>query len=357
MTDNNHNLARLQNLLDASLDGAITPAEVGELEAPLRGDPAAQQFYLDYLGVHTDLYLLLSVMDLDQATISSHDLSLRDTFAEGAAGKPVPILGFLGEVTRGMTSFASHHPWFALLATAAMIGAIIVGVHYGTNSEVPPPFLAQVNEIRDCRWTAGSIQITSGSAKLTEGQTLELNAGLAEIVYENGAKVLLEGPVKFAVQEVNAGFLRSGKLTATANSVSSHGFTIYTPAARFSDLGTEFGVSVDREGRAAAAVFVGQVNAEAKLADGSWTKPLALWQGEGAVCEKAGFTRQVAARSEFPSLQPPQPPPPPLNLAFQRWTASSQELQKRPDAIAYYDFQPDPNNVSSLLNRVRPVQR
>lgn len=346
MPENKEIFARLQELLDASLDGAISPAEVNELESLLRGDPDAQQFYLDYVGVHTDLYLLLSVMDIDQAKVTASGLPA------DASTKPAPALGFLGEVTQRLTTFAGHHPWFSLFATVAMLSMVVLGVQSWMTPEPSPVYLAQVNEIRDCQWAEGSVQPQSGSVKLAEGAKLELKSGLAEVVYGNGAKVLLQGPVKFDIQANNAGFLREGKLTATANSVSSHGFTIYTPAARFSDLGTEFGVQVDAEGRAAVAVFVGKVHAEAKQANGSWAKPLSLREGEGAVCEKASFTRQAANRSDFPSLEGPPPPPPPApNLVFQRWTAMSQELQKRPDAIAYYDFQPDPNNPQTLLNR------
>ena len=38
-------------------------------------------------------------------------------------------------------------------------------------------------------------------------------------------------------------------------------------------------------------------------------------------------------------------------LTYQRWLDASRELQSRQDLVAYYDFQPDPNNPKVLLNR------
>jgi len=38
-------------------------------------------------------------------------------------------------------------------------------------------------------------------------------------------------------------------------------------------------------------------------------------------------------------------------MPYQRWLQASRELQKRQDLLAYYDFQPDPNNPQVLINR------
>ena len=44
----------------------------------------------------------------------------------------------------------------------------------------------------------------------------------------------------------------------------------------------------------------------------------------------------------------PVPPPP---SSYQRWLEASRELRSRRELVAYYDFQPDPNNTKVLLNR------
>jgi hypothetical protein len=185
--------------------------------------------------------------------------------------------------------------------------------------------------------------------QLQVNRQLQLEKGIAQITYFNGAVVLIEGPAFFTVDSPKSGFLSRGKLTARADTEQSRQFSIVTPDARFVDLGTEFGVKIDEKGRAAVAVFAGKVNAEAKLADGRWTAPISLRKGEAVVCEGNKFTPQVAQRSNFPTLQPLPPLPP--NLLYQSWLEASQELQKRSDIVAYFDFQRDDNNPNVLINR------
>ena len=73
-----------------------------------------------------------------------------------------------------------------------------------------------------------------------------------EITYDTGAKVILQGPVTYSV-EANGGYLAVGKLTGKLEKKGSslqprilNPFVIRTPTATVTDLGTEFGVEVDR---------------------------------------------------------------------------------------------------------------
>ena len=69
------------------------------------------------------------------------------------------------------------------------------------------------------------------------------------------------------------------------------------------------------------------------------------------VCEEGKFTASVAQRSDFPSMRPLLPPPPPQDSNYQRWSDAVKELQNRHDLVAYYDFQQDENNPNVLVNR------
>ena len=90
------------------------------------------------------------------------------------------------------------------------------------------------------------------------GRRLELLSGLAEIEFNAGSRVILEGPVIFEPDSTGAGFLQLGKLTAAVPKRAA-GFTIQTPIATVVDLGTEFGVEVDRSGVTEMHVFQGQI--------------------------------------------------------------------------------------------------
>jgi hypothetical protein len=142
----------------------------------------------------------------------------------------------------------------------------------------------------DCVWAgeAGSGQGSAGANRrslLQVGDRLAMKAGLLEITYDTGAKVVLQGPVTYEVDSPAGGYLSIGKLTArlerkgvergkkgeTANHKSeivNRTFAVRTPTAVVTDLGTEFGVEVDKRGRTISHVFRGSVSVQATAADG-----------------------------------------------------------------------------------------
>ncbi len=107
-----------------------------------------------------------------------------------------------------------------------------------------------------------------------------------EITYQTGAKVILEGPCTYEVDSSRGGYLSLGKLTARVETRGEGGrgkaeeagnsksevrnpkspfllppspFVVKTPTAIVTDLGTEFGVEVEKGGITQVTVFVGEV--------------------------------------------------------------------------------------------------
>jgi hypothetical protein len=118
------------------------------------------------------------------------------------------------------------------------------------------------------------------------GDTLELRSGLLEITYDTGARVILQGPVTYEVESPTGGYLSVGKLTARLDSHSeisnlksqisnhqseiiNHQFAVRTPTAVVTDLGTEFGVEVDKQGGTTSHVFRGSVRVQRLSARGT----------------------------------------------------------------------------------------
>jgi hypothetical protein len=189
----------------------------------------------------------------------------------------------------------------------------------------PAVIVGQISETIDCQWNLqrAGWRMASGGRKppvdapverqvheqgtnaprsplqvpLAFGDKLVLATGLMEITYNTGAKVILQGPCSFNI-ETNGGFLAVGKLTGqfekgergasapclkkdkVANnekslqanserqqgayaprSPSSSPFVIATPTALVTDLGTEFGVDVDRNQATTINVIRGMVEA------------------------------------------------------------------------------------------------
>ena len=78
----------------------------------------------------------------------------------------------------------------------------------------------------DCQWEKKSGFRVQGSGAANQkseirnqkslvalGDKFALAAGLMEITYDTGAKVILQGPVTYEVESANGGYLAVGKLT------------------------------------------------------------------------------------------------------------------------------------------------
>ena len=124
----------------------------------------------------------------------------------------------------------------------------------------------------DCRWANADTTAIHG-ANVSLGRKFALASGLLEITYDTGANVILQGPVRYEVNSRDGGFLSVGKLTARLDNAKLHAanqksslstahaplFTIESPSATITDLGTEFGVEVGKDGVTDTQVFVGAI--------------------------------------------------------------------------------------------------
>ncbi len=90
-------------------------------------------------------------------------------------------------------------------------------------------------------------------------QALDLKYGFAEITFECGASMLLQGPVKLDLESANGAYLKHGKLVVHVPS-QAKGFFINTPSAKIIDHGTQFGVYVDSSSNSHVAVMEGLVS-------------------------------------------------------------------------------------------------
>ena len=253
---------------------------------------------------------------------------------DGVGPLPSLGLGFLPTPSYGTTNyFADGWPVAYLLAAVILgLGIVVSAVTYVSQPEhvasallavqksrsLPEPNMPCVGRITgmvDCKWEEGSGFRVQGSgisqspnlpisqSPVSLGDRFALSSGLLEITYDTGAKVILQGPVTYEA-EANGGYLSIGKLTGrlekgeggrgkveeAANHKSEiinqkspfalppSPFVVRTPTATVTDLGTEFGVDVDREGAARVYVFNGAV----KIADKDRQQDHTVHTGEAA---------------------------------------------------------------------------
>ncbi|HEX4412236.1 MAG TPA: LamG-like jellyroll fold domain-containing protein [Lacipirellulaceae bacterium] len=116
---------------------------------------------------------------------------------------------------------------------------------------------AIVGRLSDCVWVAGAKQFRVGE-DIAVGSTIDIASGLAQLVFESGAEVVVKGPSRVEVDSSMLCRLQAGSVSAEVPHRAA-GFTIRGPASEVIDLGTRFGYSVGDDGKSEVHVFQGEV--------------------------------------------------------------------------------------------------
>ena len=123
-------------------------------------------------------------------------------------------------------------------------------------------------------------------------------------------------------------------------------FTIKTPTAIVTDLGTEFGVEVDKKGTTTSHVFCGVVEIQSVAQDSRQGRTIRLSENESACVKRKSKSQELTVRrvavdpltfvrcKQFLELARERKPG-----CFDRWRAYSEQLRRDPSLLAYYDFQ------------------
>ena len=272
--------------------------------------------------------------DLTEELAASDSRSAEADWTSVAARNKSAAGGFY----RGVAEFFSHElPLSLLIATVVTGTAILLAWAWKIPSfrEVaqrqPPPdatvvepeivIVGTVTGVKDCR--GGEDDLFAASVRVGMpvplGQRYSLTAGLLEITYGSGARVILEGPCEYEVDSRRGGYLTIGRLTARVEAgggesgsreIGESGnredhpgdsttpiprsqspvplFAVRTPSAVVTDLGTEFGVEVDERGRTMTQVFVGSVRLASIAADGAVRAEQVLSAGQLGTASAVG---------------------------------------------------------------------
>jgi len=291
-------LADLRSLIQASLDERCTPEGYARLQEWICRDEEAGRLYVQYMQLHARLHWN-TVRQLGPTPCASR---------ESSRASDAPILGFLGDVFQAGADFLSRSfVWTLLLAIGLPAIVLVVLLVDIARQPVPskpvavapapvasePATLAKVTREHACVWDKATAALPAGTP-LGSGQNLQLSSGLVEVTFAGGATVLLEGPAVFRVDRSSRGFLDRGKLVAKVPK-GAEGFTVATPSAVVTDLGTEFGLTVDTQGAAEAHVFRGRVDVAVE----------AKTPGEPALQRKlqAGEAVRVSSKGDAPRIE------------------------------------------------------
>ncbi len=229
---------RLDQLIDAHLNGEMTEAERHELEERLLHSAADRARFWELAETHTVL----------------HEAMQRQLAGCTAVAEPPPRASLLSAWRRWSLPWAAAA---ALLAVAAAVRLSMPGAPRQPEAD-SEPVLAVVRETLGGRWADGrEVRVSESLGK----GVLSLQSGLISLQGADGVELLVEGPAVAEWLGAQHMRLTSGRVVVRMPKGRS-GFVVETAQMRVIDLGTEFGVSVSPGGDERVQVYDGLVRTE-----------------------------------------------------------------------------------------------
>ena len=272
-----------ERLLDAIgnlCNGTIDEAEGRELDETLASDAQARRIYTNYMWTHACLYaeggsLHAGGEGTNNAELASQvDLHAAESPAAGRRWNRA----WYG-LAAAMMGVAAFSGWGAARWSDRQIAEQAPTV--AEQLAVPAKeAVARITGTHNCIWSDLQEKISYGSS-LFPGQRIELAEGLAEITFDDGATLLLEGPASFTVDSSNKVALLAGRLAAVVPQ-RAEGFHVRTASLDVFDVGTEFGLVAQESGAAEVHVFNGLVKADVLDNSGRAMRRLELNAAEAA---------------------------------------------------------------------------
>ena len=272
------NQREMHRLIESLIDQRCDDATRAAINRRLEEDRAFRQQYIDCMSMEAEL----------------HAMHAAPTQADAAQPEPVCTL----EPLRDEARYAGR--WRSVMIVAASLALVAIGsslltylatsqtgssVAQGSgDANIPlagnPKVVAHITGTRDCRWSSPGVD-TGFGASLLAGQELDLDQGLAEITFENGSRLVLEGPSRFLVPDADRAKLIAGRLSAAVPETAV-GFCIETNRVAVSTAGTQFGLVANGDGTNELHVFDGPLQARVLDRQGLEVERLQLNMTEAA---------------------------------------------------------------------------
>jgi ferric-dicitrate binding protein FerR (iron transport regulator) len=234
----------IESWCHALVDGIISAEDHAALELRIENNVATRRLYVRCMGLSASL----------------------QEYAGGslANSKVTPI-----------SSSKAHWYWWTGAVAAALVAAWLVFSHQpGAGSTVAleedtTEGIAMLASMENCTWEKVTPAV---GESFSPGRTLHLLKGLAEVVFDCGARVMLQGPTTVELTSAWAATLKQGSLHANVPQ-EAIGFRVVNPEVDVVDLGTEFSVVTDESGASEVFVHQGAVEVHPKGRKANDAKP------------------------------------------------------------------------------------
>jgi hypothetical protein len=308
-------IREFNNLLGLIRDGEIRPEQEDQLNRLLEQYPSLQQDYIEYMLLCEALHSYQSLATEDYSTWP------RGAFASEPIGwiweeafwramvdyektaPTVPIenkteqLEFHSRQKPGPAEMrkVKRTPLVVTLSLFMVLLSFVAAISYlqGPAKQA----LAVLMDDIDVSWSGTADAIEVGDEFFNTDPMRSLLSGFIDIQLYRGPRILIEGPARFTLPEVNRLVLHAGRIYVKVP-LQAKGFIVDTPNARIVDLGTEFGIEVDKTGTSDVQMFKGTATLIAGRKRKMGESRLLL-KGQAMQVNQAGEIRDIRLEPRF----------------------------------------------------------
>jgi len=151
---------------------------------------------------------------------------------------------------------ASWNTWFTPAAIPREGTSVNTGLAQRETGPAKPA--GRIVSLANVKWTEGADVLQEWS-RFAVGQSIQIEAGVVELMLDNSTEITLEGPADFHLLSLSHSVLSHGNLVARCGP-EAVGFEVVSPDVKVVDLGTEFGVSVQKGMHTDVVVYDGEVD-------------------------------------------------------------------------------------------------
>ncbi|MBN2065114.1 MAG: NPCBM/NEW2 domain-containing protein [Sedimentisphaerales bacterium] len=248
----------IYTLLNALREQVITQEQFDRLDYLISENPDMAREYLDFVKLWTYLQFFQvashqddTITDLTQEEAEAIASELEKELSQSCPAEA--SFDDSGDFSVNRTS-VFRKVWVSSIVSLAASLLVVVSIYfYSMMSRIE---VATVSDMVSAQWV-GRNSPDIGE-RLSIGKSLyKLRYGFVELAFDNNARVTIEGPAEFYI----AG---EDRIKCNYGSVFSNvpkeaiGFAIATPKALIIDLGTQFGVQIDKQGDTELHVLKGK---------------------------------------------------------------------------------------------------
>ncbi|AQT67673.1 FecR protein [Anaerohalosphaera lusitana] len=265
---------KLQVLIDNAAERRIDAEGMRELDLMLQTQPQARAFYFEYIQLNeclkgllcdtgnielpendsqpitspaTDMQLWRELLDQERSaqTVVQNQPTQKNQNGSAEIVRPrqQPIAA-----KRKISKFAIATAVTSLAASFFLIAGIFIAEHFAQQE------VATIIDTIDAQW---STNLKAGDRLKTRDDSIRLESGFAELLFDNDAKVVLEGPADIDIITPDQIQLKLGRLYSFVPPQAC-GFTVLTADSKIMDLGTEFGIEATSNGTVELHVITGK---------------------------------------------------------------------------------------------------